>query len=815
MGLPEAIETVVLRLVLKHKDGVSPDLTISLCNRWVEGENLPWEYFPILESINGLGIEQDEFFPKFRSGSVRLRNSRDTLAWEKRFTDLSFNYAFLNASAEILAAHTAQDEAEVTPVLTSVWTGRVERVEYTTRGEDSGQRISLTIGQPTTEHIITRKLRRSDFPTIPDKSLNKYLPLVFGFGQQVTPWPIQEEIQDGTQGSYTRMAYATNLEGTTTNRFRNIGVERILMQDLSTERNTDRKYYPVESAADIVTPVYSQPAGGPIITTLADINKPRAFWLPYFPGVIGANSYAITSISLLVQGNNSGTPDDVEGEVSIRLHRQQPNKTRPKQASDSIAVATIDKADYKADYAGNSQFPIRAVFNRAVPIVGDGTYWISIVGSNESEAASKTLVPIIDTATATPAGLITHWSTKDDDIPRDQENEDTWFPVSLGTTGQTTPVFDVFGLVVADLPDGPGTFDGDGLGYSYIETRYQDFQTTHPDGPQQVEDINRLDIILEITGLRDVDGTVTGTPDFIVGNPAWQVPTLLHTFDGADWQPGNFDNTRFSSSHALLIDINEPLFRETAGRTFSAERNLPVLEDVCRNAYCTTVYDGFGPGAEYSLLAHGHPRDVAHRITDANARIERWFQANADEVINTLDINYARRLDNIHFQTTLDQEELKDYSQTLYVRSADAPWNTWADTSKALYGERRLKNEDFDWVSGEQSALSLAELFLRLKQHPADFVQLQVRYQDYSELKLYDIVELISTELPSEWGTSPAVYEPEDCDIAGYPRSKARRYKGEITALTLLYNQSSPMTLRILVRLITWAGDPSVTYGSA
>jgi hypothetical protein len=800
----------IVKVVFTFRGKYDPDetITLSISNQVFLDDNEPYENFPILETISNIGTEMDEFFPKFRDGTISIDNSRDSLAFQRRFTDLSATYVIQGATVQIFAKATQAIAETLEGSFNLVWEGEIQRVNYTTNNTISSQRLSIGIGRPEPEHLVTKKLRRSEFPDIPDRSVNKYLPLVLGFNQQVIPYPIEQPVAEPGLGTKMNCAYATNLEGDSPSRFRNGGITRILAPDLNKETNQDSVYHPVLSAPDIVTFVYQTP--GTVTSTLDDLSKPVAFWIPYFPGTFVANSYIVTGITLSIQGNGEGLPNDVEGELSIRIHRQRPNFLRPKPPSEQLAEAVVVKEDYADDYATNNIFFVQAVFDKPVPIVGAGTYWISIQGSKENEDAAKTKLPLVATVAGTPAGLETYWKTPKDDTK--DVNGDTWEPGEDST--QSTASFFLSGLVMGDFPSGDGSYDLDGLGYSYNTLRYQDFASTHPQGQQQVEDLTRIDLIYEITGLLDTDGTVTDVPNFILGNPIWQIEALFYTFDGNNWNEGPFDDFKFTETHIMYTDINEDLFRETAGRTFNKTTNIRLIRELARNSYSSVVYDTNTSAGVYQLLAHGKPRQATFFTDDSSAVFERYFINDLEEVINVMDINYARRLDNVHFQSDFDQEDLRDYSKTLEVHYRDGDiGEEFGAISYEHYGERRLKNENFDFIASDISALAVAELFLRLHDHPYEYAQLSVPYWTYSTLALYDIIQIKSTEIPSHFGTTPVQYRSdEDCRIAGPMPGKTRPLLGEVVALTFSYNRAEGATLNILARLITQQNDPVRTF---
>jgi hypothetical protein len=810
--MPRTNKTVVvLELTLFGKYDTSKTTTIRLTNQSALKQKTPVESYPCLLSVTGVGVEQNEFYPKNRTGNVVLDNSRHAIAFQKRITDLAGGYVIQGAAASIYVACVLEDDEDVEADLELTWQGQIRSVNYNTNATRTSQKLSLSLGRDEEEHTISRVIRRDDFPDVPDRSKNKYMPIVLGFDQQVTPYPLEEAVQEGVNGTKLQFGYATNMEGVLGNQFRNIGIQKILAKDISKREAEFNKYFEVQSAVDMVTPVYKQIQIGPIVGTVPDLAKPRGFWIPYFPGFTASPNHIVTGIRLFVQGNSSGAPE-IEGELSIRLHRQRVNAQRPQPPSKGLAEAVVVKSDYLSDWVGGAIFAVEAVFDEPVPIVDDGTYWISVQGSSENDPNNITLLPIIDANPGVVPGIVTHWATTEDTL---KDNDDSWVEEKGYGPTQTTASFELLGLVVGDFPDGDGTKDNDGLGFSYADLRYDDFSDTHPAGAQQMEDLSRVDLILEIDGLKDVTGAVTGVPGFILGNPTWQLDALFHTYDGTTWNPGTFNPARFAASHTQYIDIDSEFFRETAGRSYGKTTNIDIIKELGRNSYSTITYDGIGGIAEYSILAVGQTRSPSLVIKDDEALIERWSVNDLSYVVNTLDANYSRRLDNIHFQSSLDQEQFRDYSKTYRTHPRDGGvGQTYSEKSFFHYKERRLRDENFDYIFSDSSADSVANLFLRLHDHPAEYAQVLLPYCRYRQsVRMLDVVQINSTEMPTIHGTSPrTITEDDDCRLAGGPTSKARPVVGVVQAITFTYEERGQVFLRVLVRLATQENDPMINY---
>lgn len=772
--------------------------------------------FPVLQSVTNVGVEQDEFYPKAVNGTLRINNTRDGLNFERRFTDLADLFVIQGAFVEIYTYCTNVKMQEFVDESNILWSGEIQSVQYGSRNERDGQRLTIGLGRTEPSHPVTKQLRVSEFIELPDRSKNKILPLVLGTQQQVIPYAIEEQVRQEPPivvpiGATQRFAYATNLEGSGANRFHNQGIDRYLIANPDKE-NQDSEYKEVFSADNPFIADYFPPVPvGPPAATITNLSTPQAFWVAnYFPGIVPTTPRVVTTVAIELEGNGNG--GDAEGELSIRLHRQRPNFLRPTPVSDVLAEVVIDKSEFSSDWTGSGTFTVGGVFNRIVPLVDEGIYFLSVQGSNEDDPSSVTILNIYDIAfqIGVPVGLVTHFKGTD---TAGSENDETWVEeLSFAVGGQSSANYGLLCLEFEDDP-APGGFDAEGLGYSQLTLRYNDAAAFFPnEGGQIIEDIDRIDLILEITGLTDTDGAVTGVPGFILGNPLSQIEALYSTFDGSGWVLGNFNNTRFTDSHTQYVDVNAEFFRDTSGRTFNRTTNIDIIKQLARNSYSVVTYDGINGAAEYALYAPGRRRAPVAHFTDSNAVIERWNVNNLSQVVNAINMNYARRLDNVHFQHERDTEQFDDYSQTQLFHYRDGGiGQNLSELSHLHYGERRMNDEDFDWILTNTSAGHVGELILSLHEHPYEYALANVSYCEFDFLQMLDIVKISSTELPHIYGTNPlvcSVNTANSCWFTGMPWSQSGSYEAEIVAMVFNYRPTGDTRLRLLLRLINFVNDP-------
>ena len=108
------------------------------------------------------------------------------------------------------------------------------------------------------------------------------------------------------------------------------------------------------------------------------------------------------------------------------------------------------------------------------------------------------------------------------------------------------------------------------------------------------------------------------------------------------------------------------------------------------------------------------------------------------------------------------------------------------------------------------SAAHVAELYLRIHEHPFQLVQFEGLYSAVKDFRLYDLIYLQSTELPNRSGTSAKAYpNKNECGIIG-DVANAALYVGEIIAIGFNYQPQSLPSVTLLFKLLTNENDPLI-----
>lgn len=818
MSCIEIKELVGIKLTLKERLAPSQSIDLWLTNQPVlDLIRTEFQYFPVIESVTGLGVDMNEYTPKFTTGNITLDNSRDALAFEQRLTDLSGIYVIQGAEITIYSGILGKNSEDFGTQKTVVWKGEVQNVNYSTSSQRDRQRLTINVGRQTREWTVTKQINKNNTPDAPQQSLAKHIPMVLGFDQQVVPYSIGDvgrPLIDGRAWLYATMLRSEDLTGRV---FANNGIKKFLTADLETGfGNTQKEYKQFYSVPNNATQtIYDQ--FNATVSTIVNINNQRAFPLNYSPDSTNSISYVVTGGNIVLRGDGT-TP--ISGEIAIRLHGERNNFNSPKAPTDFLAEAIIKKTDYATDWATGTDFGAVFMFDKPVPIVSkDTAYYLSIQASDEDE--HQTTLPLCYYSSETPAGR-NSWRLTDRTNEKDS-NKDVWTRALDNL--YTTAKYQLNGLYIQDRPDGVGSPayngglakpDNNGIDVSYCLVFYQDwFGSISPETYFELKDFSKFDWLLEVDGLCDTNA-VLEYPD---GNPFPiglnvkvadnLVNILLHEYIDRKWVEGNFNRFRFSDTHFQYYFDTYNYYRTIDGRTFNKVSNLQLIQEIARNSYSKFTYD-FGSNSGYSLLAVGENRGQPEfYFNDKNCKVERYFVNQLNTVVNALDLNYHRRLDNVHFQTQRDQTSFADFAETYITTYNDGATGTeLSNLSFQHYGERRLNDENYSLISNDDSIDSVARLILSLHDHPYQYAQIIAPYNIVKDLGLYSIVNIQSTELPYKYGTNQRAYWEDECQVVLGDYTKTKSYLAEIVSMTYNYSSNLPQYCRLLLRLITGENDP-------
>lgn len=823
-------EFILAEITLRGRYSIYDTVTLAFRNR---SANCPAEfdhYAAVIESISGLGVEGEEYYPRASRGVITLDNSRESLAFQKRISDLTHRLIFNNAEISIYTAERPIGSDCIDATKTLLWKGRVVGTSASNNNESKGQKFSINVEHNFEEHLISKAITENEFPNASSEAIGQTPAVVIGQNVEVKPY--LTDLIAGAGNVFGFFSYATNLKkplAGSGRQFVNAGVGQILVADPNRENDDEKIYRSVYINTGGVSFRQGLTATGGNINNFEYIH---AFPIPYTPNV--TNKYVVYGIELpKLTGTGVG---GAEGELIVRIHAQRKNRNRPKAPDKYLAEAVFDKETF-ATYWKNGYTPagalggggVMAIFNRPVPLCDPNyNYWISFTGTNETVAASRTTMPLYSYESDTPSAM-RRFSTPETTTNASQKG---WIRRS-----QNTARFYLHCVGFQD--DAAATFrepDVNGLNFSELKA----FVYCDNVGLESLttDIIKSLDMVLVMNGLTDTaSGEISGTANLGLNFPHFVVNMMLHQYSaGVGWMPtaGQL-NSRFSSTWNQFIGLGETYYRKLDGSKTGRVTNWDIIREACRNGYSKLSYDSTEATNQYSLLAVGHSRSSVATLTDNDCTIQRVFSGDLKSVVNKIDLKYYKKLSQdrffgdvkVEFPASFFNSNMQasvkggkqlegnaPYSKLLSMAYNDGGTGQGLSALSFLhYGERVLQNPAYDLIQSDAAANSVAKLLLSLHDHPPEYVEILAPHRQFKALKQYHVIEIISTAIPNEAGTNPH-YTPDYnyYDWIGSPVVRARSVLGEIISINNVKNGDEPMQILILARLLVQWNDPLYNY---
>lgn len=783
MGIDNANAFYTAQITLQRKSSPFDRTFITLSNRPVRGE--PSEYIPLIKSISNIGSLLDEYLPRDITANLAIDNSVSSLANTHKFSDLLDEWTVSNQDIVIRSAFIPTDEDVITGSTNNVFSGKIQSFEYRNNNQEISLRLRSSIND--SRQLITYELNNTDFPTLPNQSAGRYLPIVVGRGAQVNPYIVE------TQGSFRRFAYASTL-GT---QFENQGLARLLVANINRRNDEEKEYFQVSNGLDSVL-------GGSDNLSRPDIGASGNGDLPltrqwFFPLHLDStkNSILINSGAFQIR-TNGGTATQIDGDIIIGIHGST-RRNRPR--TEYLARAVLSKQSIQDVTALNlyqdtvATENIAFVLDRIVPIVfskdpdPDRAYFISITATEEEVGTvNETFI-----RTSPYNGGIHNRSFSTPDT----ENEGTERALRRRDVQSGR-----FIITPVEITDNPNTLsvNADGLGYSSFDfdraiARPNIFDNAIEDDPLNTED---LDLIAEVDGLTDnANGDITGIPNNILQTPFEQIQALFYKYDGANWNPTNFDSNFIPNINDAYLTGNFP--RVTNGATRGETYNIDLIRELCRNSASRLGY--IRKTGSFGLYAQGEARPVVRRLSDADINFEQYFIQDLTSIINFQRVAWFPRLDLI---TSLDQDLQREFRGYRGFSRRES-------STTAIYGRKELSNNTFDFINFSAHISQLMRIVQDRNEDPGEYIQFTVPYQKYQDLDLLDVLEIDTIHLPYDRGTNAkqAEFNVNNWQrVLGFGQSKLKRYRVQIEGITESIPELAIGELRILARLIL-RNDPT------
>jgi hypothetical protein len=453
------------------------------------------------------------------------------------------------------------------------------------------------------------------------------------------------------------------------------------------------------------------------------------------------------------------------------------------EANDTLGSDRVLLAEAKATHTTSGTTHQRLFFgwNRPVVLKANTTYYFGFQRNSGSHTWSKLSGGTSATIyLATPVG----------------QSDGSWIAAATGERY----AYALYEAFFYDTPSsaGPAT---DGLGYG-------SFEVTQTTDLGYRCDLTTLDFIVAVNGLTDDNvGTITGTPFQLLAQMKQVISALMRQWNGSAWIAGPFDSSENSGTHNTYVVLRGA----TTGRTTLDQ----LLKTLCKNTASRLAPVG-STTEKIGLWMWGGTQATSAIFTNENSRILSYEQRGVESIVNAFTFYYDRRLRDLDIVSGSAEGQFRNFAGTLNSYPDKNALTTYlAGISKTLFGVRPLLDVTYDFIADASSAQWLEQFLLATGTMPGDYVELECDFMQYRSLKLLQVVEILSPELPGFFGTSPKAKNPTnngvEIDIMnGDYWMRADRARAQIESLQMISRRRGSSKLRLGCRLLTnFPRDPT------
>lgn len=746
-------------ITLKHlQDQTSKVITVT--SRPLRGEN-PHETFAILDSINGLGLAAGQSgMPTSSTGSITLLDTFESFGSERRFFDLLERYTPIEQTVQVYATQTALDDNAAYSDFTSVWKGKCKSIS---RSGDLTLDVESQIFETryVTQKIIDTFSYSSVNYSVPDSSIGKDLPLIFGSSIQVPAYPATD------YSEYTQVAnylYGVNFS-----------------QDFKLGAAI-QKYY-AKCFDGIYRRVYSlnnSTSFGTLYGTGS--NYPTALGLTEHGVDIKIDAgeyYIITNGRWRFKGQNNGgiTP---AGNIIFNCYLTNTNSDTPELVP--VARAVVPKADYLSNVRGASDFWVTFYLDKPV-VFGEGLRVPRLTMVLDNYDTS--LTDFVDGGTNATGTYYNKLSNNE------------W---SIEQSGYV-PLYQLYALQLDDQIY--ETVDSTGIQRQGFQASQQTVTTT-----LDPTDISDIDFIVEANGiLDDGSGTITGSASSVIKYPNHILKLLGYTWNGTNWvDSGNYDFTQFSTLYSSVFVASGTYARFIGGATEGQTTLEDFISELMNQSASQLVQLTNG---KLTIWPWGTTQSVSRVFSDEKTRVTNWRRLDSSSVINQVKIAYAKNLTNAAENDlgvgggSFNFASILDWTVTSYPLI-----NMLIEDSAALYGKKPPIKTELNLINDTTSAETYGYSLLRQFDHPHTLAEVSVDFWQNKDLELMQIVELVSPVMPSYLGTTTharlPTYDGNDVQVSqGDYWKRATRYRCQIISRVISWSRSTLPSLVLGFRVIT------------
>jgi hypothetical protein len=786
---PELNTFVKVTITMKAiSDGSTTD--ISFCNREVLPELDMW---PLLKRVDNLGSRNGEYLPELSRLSFSLINTPHSFGVERKFSDLLDRYTLIECPVKVYIAQIALgDESLADGDFDEVWRSVITDLSM---GEDD-IRISMTRAL-IPNRLATKIVDRYSFPDAPEESLGKGIPLIFSEEDEfIEIQPIRtSEFYDYGSGADTEnrvdYVYAT----TFSDEFLPSGTGADGVKVYA--ENQDREWQELTFVADPIEPLLEFPLV--VASFLNSWGTVKEYGYKLLSGenvdggeiIIGVNWFLFSTTYTL-------TPPTGDYSYTLKVYNSQDGFP-----GTVIASSTLESGDSRIVYHDT--------------LGGESVYKF------EFRLSKPVIIPLLDNDPGSSAIFIT--MSRNDTGDKFSLCQEGTAPASLpdfekyiitdATSGsdqnfyryvvsQARDHFEVYAVSKTDdLSGGDADHYQNGLGHVSFTLGMRD--------QDNLPDITKIRLLAKSQGMRDdSSGTITATPSLRLEHPLHQVRLLLMEWDGAAWNENVFDYTKFDDTHLGAFYSGSRWGIKTAGATQGRVRTSDVINEICRAGNSRLVSFVSGTSQVLGLYVHGIHIDSSFIIDDERAVLKGFEILGTETILNKVQILYNRSIQT-RVESLLAEGGSGNYTAIVDsdFDSLDVPYDLVA-RSKARWGELPLEDINYNFITKEQTAKSVAAYLLRRWNSPQILIQVEVPYSYYADLEAMNTGIIKMVNLPDYYGTTHEampVTEDGGTDtvdlLRGHYFKRYKSYRVQVESNDIVFSETVAIKRVLTLRVIT------------
>jgi len=704
------------------------------------------------KTISDLGASMDVVLPKKSGGSLVLENTRGSLRFDKRLSDYIENYAFVKQPLDIYTFKKqsgaigviADEEHELSGVVSGLSFDR-DKITLNFKAVD--------FSTESPQYLIND----TKFPNAPGRTLDSYLPIVFG-DQEVIAYSVTDEDSDDFNKTTGDYLYASTFGDD----FVNGGVQNYYIKD-----NVGR-YVEIMPGATINTVVFDSLSGGGYVSNIWEVTD-RAQKI--------SSSQGYWSDRCRVHVNDGG---NAARDTDLTLKIYAYNKTNQGSPLRKIYEETIN-SEAAVNATGNFYY-IEFSLTDIIAVGPNKGFYASL--SRDPKGGADNISPVTGDSGVSDVDL---WVIDDFD-----DN------ASLRKTTGKPWKLEFFGPSITDVPT-PVTADIDattGLGFSK-------FTITRSGSDGVGPDITSLDMIVKARGLKDdSSGTIVSANQNL--NTAPLAVKLLYYKQNGDSLTG-FDDTTYSPATYLTTNINGASSKKTTYRE--------LIKDILRQNVSKLIPR---KDNKLSYWAYGYTTGNAPDavITESDCAVKGFYILGEDNIVNAAKFAYDKRQRPLNVED-IQGRDISNFLKVLELRKGtDAALDLLVGESWNIYGLKEPQEawEKLTWLNDSTSVRNFGEYLFTIFAKERLHVNIEIPYHknNYKNIQVWDYVRFSHIDLSSDSGTESSntaknpIYFASELDnyFLGFLGRRARSVDMRVISRRVSFKSNQEHTLKLSLQIL-------------